>query len=113
MLLPISFTILFIALPLTSHAEILLDPTMPPNYQSNTALPFDQTKPKKWYLNSTLVSPTMTKAIINQQPVIVGDTIQGAVISHIDHDYIILQIDNKPVKLELHNTFIHRVTQAR
>jgi len=86
-------------------ATSLPDPTMPPEYTSQSSKPVSEqnnsVSQPLWVLNSTLIDPYRELAVINGKQVEVGDEINGATVVAITHQQVELLADKKLIVLSL------------
>lgn len=104
------FLFSLLLLPLSLHSEVLTDPTRPPFYQppsSNTVNKPSSQQP--WVLHSTLISPQQRLAVINGKTLAVGDEINGATVTIIDHQSVELSVGDKTTILSLQKSFIEHI----
>ena len=100
-------SLLTLSLSLPVYAELLTDPTRPPYYQPPTTSTYSQPDTTQaWVLHSTLVSPQQRLAVINGKTLTVGEEINGATVTAIDHQSVELTIGDKKTILNLQKSFI-------
>jgi len=95
----------------TWAAEQLSDPTMPPHYkvnQASSSVPISASH-YEWVLNSTIISPHLKVAIINDRQLKVGEEINGAVVKNISHQKVELVYQKQTITLLLHHSFISQI----
>lgn len=82
-------------------AEVLDDPTRPPNQRlPGTSLGGTKAAPV-WILSQTLISPARRVAIINGKRVQIGERIGGAQVIAIEPARVALRKKNRDILLEL------------
>lgn len=93
----------------------LVDPTMPAGYQSaskaGNITDFVANTPKglQLQLNSTLIDPYRRIAIINGKQLNVGDEIDGAKVTSINHKKVLLDYQGKTITITLQQSFISNI----
>lgn len=99
------------------QAQILIDPTRPPGYQAPVSTPSPQShtveKAIKWRLDTTLVSPYQSVAMINGKRVTIGDDVDGATVMQIDHQSVVLSLKGKTMVLKVNDPFMSQLRPAR
>jgi len=105
----IIFTVLMTVFCQISVAEVLKDPTRPPNYQQKAGIAVGTNAAPKWVLTSTLISPARRLATINGQTLSVGERIGGARVLSIEAARVALMDGNKEIVLELLPTDFKRM----
>jgi hypothetical protein len=84
-----------------SHAEVLIDPTRPANYQHKGDKGVGIKAAPRWVLSSTLISPARRVATINGKTVTEGEHLGAARVVTIESASVVLMDGNKEIVLEL------------
>lgn len=86
------------------------DPTRPPDAKSTTVSSGSakQAKGPRWVLSSTLVSPGRRSAVINDQVVVKGDKVDGALVLAIEPNQVRLRAQGRELILVMLNTDLKR-----
>ncbi len=90
---------------LMSQAHALSDPMKPPVSFMGTGKIHSA---PVWVLNSVITSNDRKVAIINQVPVLVGESVSGARILSIRDDRVLLSQDGKQFEIKLYSARVKR-----
>ncbi len=82
-------------------AEVLDDPTRPPDYRFSARHYAGTKAAPRWVLSQTLIAPNRRAAIINGKNVAIGENIAGARVVAIESARVSLRKGNKDIYLEL------------
>lgn len=88
----------------------LADPTRPAFF-SGRAAGGEAAQALNWRLTSTLIASKRRVAIINNQPVQIGQIVDGAVLLAVDSDSALLRRDGEKIRLDLNADTVKRAVR--
>jgi len=82
-------------------AQALSDPMRPPHFEPHVAEPTPPAEPVTWALTMVKYSQTRRSALLNGRTVREGDVVEGARVSAIERDAVVLVRDGEKIRVEL------------